>query len=928
MPISWNEAKNRALVFSKDWAGAKKEASEKQTFWNEFFEIFGISRKRVATFEESVKKYEGENGSIDLLYPGKLIVEHKSAGKNLEDAYQQAVEYAMGLPEKVAPTHIVVSDFAHFHVYVLENPQEVKKYEFELKDLPKHVRLFGFLMGYQTVEVKPEDPVNQKAVKAIAKLHDALKRVGYAGHKLEVLLTRLVYCFFADDTGIFDELESFESYITNRTNEDGTDTGLVLSQIFQVLNTPPDQRQKTLDEDLAKLPFIDGHLFHETLEFPAFDSAMRQTLLECSAFDWGKVSPVIFGSMFQSVMDEKARHDLGAHYTSETNILKVINSLFLDDLKAELEAAGNNKKKLAEFKQKLADLKFLDPACGCGNFLVVTYRELRRLELEALKRMKIVVDTNQRQATVLQFGTFSQVNVDQMYGIEIEEFPARVAELALWLTDHQMNMELSAEFGENFVRLPLKAHPNIHIDNALKLDWNDVITKDRVSYILGNPPFVGSKIMSDEQRVELAGLFKDIHGAGVLDYVTGWYIKAAEYIQGTVVRVAFVSTNSITQGEQVGILWKPLLENYGIRIQFAHRTFKWTNEAPGRAAVFCVIIGFALLDSAKKYIFEYEDVRGEPHKLTAQNINPYLVDAPSVLIESRSKPLCDVPLIGIGNKPIDDGSYLFTPEEKAEFLKKEPQAKPYFRRWLGSDEFINGYERWCLWLGDCPPEQLRKMPEAMKRVEAVKKFRLASKSRPTQKLAETPTRFHVENIPEHEYLLVPRVSSERRRFIPIGFIGKDTLSSDSVHIVPDATMYHFGILTSEMHMAWVRQVCGRLESRYRYSKDIVYNNFPWPQSPSAERVKAVEVAAQGVLDTRAKHQGATLADLYDPNSMPPDLVKAHQTLDKVVDRCYGTKKFENETQRLEFLFGVYMELVEASHREQNKENSRPLKRMA
>jgi len=919
MPISWNEAKTRALGFSKEWIDAKKEASEKQTFWNEFFQVFGISRKRVATFEESVRKYEGEHGSIDLLYPGKLIVEHKSAGKNLDDAYQQAIEYAAGLPEKIAPTHIVVSDFAHFRVYDLEAPQEKRMHEFPLSDLVKHVKLFGFLMGYQTVEVKAEDPVNQKAVKAIAKLHDALKKSGYAGHQLEILLTRLVYCFFADDTGIFDELDSLQEYFEKRTNMDGSDMGPILTQIFQVLNQPMENRQNTLDEDLAKLPLIDGPLFKEHLDLPSFNSDMRRTLLECSAFDWGKVSPVIFGSMFQSVMDEKARHDLGAHYTSETNIFKVINSLFLDDLKAELEAAGNSKKKLAEFKQKLADLRFLDPACGCGNFLVVTYRELRRLELEALKRMNIVVDTNQRQATVLQFGTFSQVNVDQMFGIEIEEFPARVAELALWLTDHQMNMELSAEFGERFVRLPLKVHPNIHIANALRIDWNDVIPKEKVSYILGNPPFSGYSIMSKEQRSDLVQLFRDVHGAGVLDYVTGWYLRAAEYIQGTNIRVAFVSTNSITQGEQVGILWKHLIKTFGIYIQFAHRTFKWTNEAPGRAAVFCVIIGFSLLDDGKgRRLYEYENVAGEPHLVEAHNINPYLVDAPNVVLDKISKPLCDVPKMVKGSQPTDGGYLLLDDEEKKEVCKKDEIACKYIRPLLSAKEYLNGLRRWCFWLKDASPADLRTSPGLRDRLSKVVEFRQNSNKAVTRQLASMPALFAEIRQPNFDFILVPRVSSESRRFIPMSFFSKDMIVGDTCQSIPNATLYHFGVLQSTMHMAWVRQVCGRLKSDYRYSNKIVYNNFPWPQSPNAEHAAAVEKAAQGVLDTRTKHPGATLADLYDPNTMPPDLLKAHQALDKAVDRCYGTKKFDNETQRLEYLFGMYKELVEREGERVNK----------
>lgn len=911
MTLSWNEVRARANQFSRKWAGTTSEAGEKQTFWNEFFDIFGISRKRFATFEESVRKYEGQHGSIDLLYPGKLIVEHKSAGKNLDDAYQQAIEYANGLPEKVAPAFIVVSDFAHFRVYDLEKPQAERMHEFQLSDLQKNIRLFGFLLGYQTVEVRTEDPVNQKAVKAVAKLHDALKRSGYAGHQLEVLLTRLVYCFFADDTGIFDELDSFQNYIERRTSEDGSNTGPILAQIFQVLNQPTENRQNNLDEELTKLPYIDGPLFEERLDLPAFDSDMRKTLLECSAFDWGKISPVIFGSMFQSVMDEQARHDLGAHYTSETNIFKVIEPLFLDELKNELEAANRNKQKLHAFLTKIRNLRFLDPACGCGNFLVVTYRELRRLELEALKKLNIHAETGSRQTTALSFGALSQVNVDQMFGIEIEEFPARVAALALWLTDHQMNMELSAEFGENFVRLPLKTHPNIHNKNALQLDWGDVISKDRLNYILGNPPFVGSKIMTNEQRSEIASLFEGVHGAGVLDYVTGWYIKAAKHIQGTNIEVAFVSTNSITQGEQVGILWKELMEKYGLHINFAHRTFKWTNEAPGRAAVFCVIIGFSLFNKQGKIIFEYEDIKGEPHKIAAKNINPYLIDSTNINLTAKSKPISKVPEIKFGSQPIDGGNLILSDEEKNALEKKYKNISHLFKKYIGAQELINGGSRWCLWLKNIPPQDYRKIPEITSRLEKVREMRTNRGNAAKSNIQNTPHLFASERHPNSgTYIVIPSVSSEKRRFIPIDIYSHEIIASNLCLIIPNATLFHFGILTSTMHMAWVRQVCGRLESRYRYSNKIVYNNFPWPKNPTEVQMKAVEKAAQDVLDARKVHPGSTLADLYDPNTMPSDLVKAHQALDKAVDKCYGKKTFANEMERLELLFSMYKELTE------------------
>ena len=527
---------------------------------------------------------------------------------------------------------------------------------------------------------------------------------------------------------------------------------------------------------------------------------MRDMLLECCGLDWGLISPAIFGALFQSVMDQQLRRNLGAHYTTEKNILKLIRPLFLDELRAEFERVKRQPKKLSEFHQRLAALKFLDPACGCGNFLVIAYRELRLLELDILRVAHGKAE--RRSLDVAQFNILC--DVDQFFGIEIEEFPAQIAQTALWLMDHQMNMRVSEEFGNYFVRLPLKKSATILHGNALQTDWREIVKPKELSYILSNPPFVGAKYMHDDQRADIAWVFHDVPGAGLLDFVAAWYRKAAEFMaDNPAIRTAFVSTNSITQGEQVGVLWPDLLR-HGVKIHFAHRTFQWSSEARGQAAVHCVIIGFGLHDAADKRIFDYETPQAEAHEIKARNINPYLADAPDVIVPRRSTPLCAVPEIGIGNKPIDNGHYLFTPEERDEFLKKEPAAEPYFRRWLGSDEFINGYERWCLWLGNCPPDILRKLPEAMKRVEAVRRFRLASKSAPTKRLADTPTHFHVENIPRDSFLLVPKVSSERRRFIPLGFMQPDTLVSDLVFIVPSATLYHFGVLSSAMHMGWMR----------------------------------------------------------------------------------------------------------------------------
>ncbi|MGD9887897.1 MAG: class I SAM-dependent DNA methyltransferase [Halothiobacillaceae bacterium] len=895
--LSWNDIRARALAFSNEWADASRENADAKPFWVSFFNVFGLSAKRVASFEEPVKKLGAKQGFIDLFWKGVLLVEHKSRGKNLDAAYTQALDYFPGIQERDLPRYIIVSDFARIRLHDLENGEE---HEFQLEELHQNIQLFGFIAGYQTRSFGTQDPVNIKAAELLGRLHDTFEASDYSGHALEVLLVRILFCLFAEDTSIF-ERQIFQDFIEQRTHEDGSDLGARLAHLFQVLNTPPEKRGKNLDDQLAAFPYVNGKLFGETLLIPDCNRAMREALLNCSALDWSRISPAIFGSLFQSVMDSRERRNLGAHYTTETNILKAIHPLFLDTLETEL-AACKTTRQLEAFHDKLAQIRVFDPACGCGNFLVIAYRELRRLELETLQRLRthgqLALDTS---ALVL-------VDVDQFYGIEIEEFPAQIAQVALWLTDHQMNMRVSEAFGQYFVRLPLKKAPNIVHGNALRLDWHDVVAPEKLSYIVGNPPFIGAKFLNDAQRSEMTGIFAGVKNAGLVDYVSAWYRKATDYMQANpAIHAAFVSTNSITQGEQVGALWPDLLAR-GIKLHFAHRTFQWTSEARGKAAVHCVIIGFGLRDVSEKWIFEYDNPKSEPHAIKVSRINPYLVDAPDVVLANRSKPLCAVPEIGIGNKPIDGGHYLFTPDERDAFIAIEPNAAQWFRRWLGADEFINGYERWCLWLGDCPPNELRRMPEALKRVEAVKQFRLASKSAPTRKLAETPTRFHVENMPDSTYLLVPRVSSEKRVYVPIGFIRVDTLTSDSALISKNATPYHFGILTSMMHNAWMRAVAGRLESRYRYSAGIVYNNFPWPEPTDKQRA-SIEQCAQAVLDARADFPAATLADLYDPRTMPPELVKAHQALDKAVDAAYGVRSFESEAKRVAFLFERYQQLA-------------------
>ncbi|MBV5339409.1 MAG: class I SAM-dependent DNA methyltransferase [Deltaproteobacteria bacterium] len=957
MPLSWNEIRSRALAFSREWEGESSEDAEAKSFWDGFFNIFGVTRRRVASFETPVKKEDGRGGYIDLLWRGVLLVEHKSRGKDLDRATRQALDYFPGLKERDLPRYVLVSDFAHFRLYDLD--QDVSHgrscadpgacdtgpslvCEITLAELHLHIRHFGFIAGYQTRAFDPEDPVNIRAAERLGRLHDLLRVTGFDGHPLEVFLVRLLFCLFAEDTAVF-ERRQFQDYLENRTGVDGRDCGMHLAQLFQVLDTPPASRPNTLDDDLAAFPYVNGQLFREFLPIAAFDSKLREALLDCCALDWSRISPAVFGSLFQSIMDGKARRAAGAHYTSETNILRLIGPLFLDALKSELERVKGNRNRLAEFLKKLARLTFFDPACGCGNFLVIAYRELRKLELAALRY------AHKSGQMVLDVSQLIQVNVDQFHGIELEEWPARIAEVALWLTDHQMNLAVSEEFGQYFVRLPLTKAPHIVHGNALELDWNEVVPAPHLDYLLGNPPFLGKNFQSPGQRADVARIFAGVPGCMNLDYVACWYRKAVEYIATTphpllekkegafcsppgsggvwvgraqqaregaeAIRAAFVSTNSITQGEQVSVLWPDLLQR-GLKIQFAHRTFQWDSEARGKAAVHCVIIGFGLGDMAEKWLFDYDTPKSEPHAVKVVNINPYLVDGPDVVAIKRSKPLCQVTEMVNGSKPTDGGNLLLSAMDKEQLLAVEPQAAPWIRRFSMGDEYINGIDRYCLWLKDCPPQELRRLPEVLKRVEAVRQMRLASTDSATRKDAAIPMLFQKIRQPESDYLALPRVSSERRVYIPIGFLPAGHIAGDKLHTIPHATLFHFGIVTSVMHMAWMRAVTGRLKSDYQYSATIVYNNFPWP-TPTDTQQTAIETAAQAVLDARAKFPEATLADLYDPLTMPPVLLAAHHALDRAVDTAYLSSGFcrmssaPTESQRVAFLFGRYQELVGA-----------------
>ena len=892
MALSWNEIKDRALNFSKEWADTSNEEADAKPFLVEFFNVFGISSKRVSTFEHRVKKLDDKDGYIDLLWKGTILIEMKSRGKNLDKAYQQAIDYTHGLKQHELPKYILISDFENFRLYDLE---EDKHIEFKLNDLVNNVQHFGYILGYQKKVYKEQDPANIKAAELMGKLHDRLEEIGYTGHPLEVYLVRILFLLFAEDTTIFNK-QQFQEYLEHRTAEDGSDLASKLQELFQVLNTAKENRFKNLDEQLADFPYVNGKLFEENLPTASFDTKMRQALLDCCYIDWSKISPAIFGSMFQSVMNPKERRNLGAHYTSETNILKLIKPLFLDELWKEFESIKDNKNKLPEFHKKLSTLKFLDPACGCGNFLVITYRELRLIEFEVLKAL------NKSGQSFLDISQILWIDVDQFNGIEYEEFPARIAEVAMWLIDHQMNMLVSSEFGQYFVRLPLKKSAKIVHADALETDWENVVSKNELSYIIGNPPFIGSNIMKQNQRDQIVREFENLAGGGTLDYVTGWYIKSSKFIQDTKIKVAFVSTNSIVQGEQTNLLWGLLQNKYGIKIHFAHRTFKWNNEAKGNAAVYCVIVGFANYDTNNKSIFEYEDIKGEAHEIKAKNINAYLIDGKDILVEKKTKPICNVPNIIKGNYYAKSEGLIIEEEDLEYLVTNEANAKKWIKLLIGADEFINNRKRYCLWLVDCPPDELRKMPLVLERVNRVREDRLKSTDKGMQNLA--PTRFRETNNPE-KCLVIPVVSSERRKYIPMGFIDKNTISTNGNLIMQDAELYHFGILMSTIHIAWVKNICGRLKSDYRYSKDIVYNNYPWPENPNEKQIKAIETASQKVLDARLQFPNSSLADLYDPLTMPPVLVKAHNELDKAVDLAYRPQAFTSEANRMVFLFELY-----------------------
>lgn len=921
MRLSFNEIRVRAAKFAADYADATYEKGETQTFYNDFFGIFGVERRSVARYEEHVKKLNNRSGFIDLFWPKVLLVEQKSAGRDLVKAGTQAGEYFDALKETDRPRFQLLCDFQTFQLLDRDTREETV---FALADLPKHVEKFGFIMGMEKRSFKDQDPVNIEAAELVGHLHDALEAGGYSGHKLEVFLTRLVFCLFADDTGIFEPRDIFLEFLETRTNIDGSDMGPLLTQLFEVLDTPEDQRQVNLDEDLARFPYVNGSLFSDAIRTPAFNSAMRERLIEAARFNWSGISPAIFGSLFQSVMNKEERRKAGAHYTTEKNIMKVIGPLFLDDLRAEFETIRSRKtgrKKLFQaFHDKLAKLTFMDPACGCGNFLIITYRELRLLEIDLLREL------NPKGQLNLDALILSRIDVDQFYGIEYAEFPARIAETAMWMMDHIMNAQLSLIFGQVFLRIPLRKSPSITHGDALELDWESLLPPAQCSYIIGNPPFVGAKYQSELQRSQVRRIADLGKSGGTLDFVAAWFLKAGAYGKDVGVPFAFVSTNSIVQGEQVAQLWPSLFGKYKIEISFAHQTFAWGSEARGKAAVHVVVLGLepAVTARSVRRLFSYPDIKDDPIETQHTVISPYLIDAsglanPHLVVREVSQPMNGLSKLIIGSKPIDGGHFIFSGDQRDAFLATEPQAAPYIRPYIGAREFLNGGDRHILCAATIPPQEFKNMPQTKAVIAQVREYRLGNipakgKDESTMKtpgmsslsLAETPTAFHVTVLPKAPFLVLPEVSSERREYAPIGWLEPPTVPSNLVRIVANATRPEFSILTSAMHMAWLRTFGGRLKSDYRYSIGLVYNTFPMP---TAKDLSKLETHAQAILDARAKFPDATLAELYDPDIMPAELRRAHVANDKAVDKLYRKSSFTSERERVEHLFMLYEKMT-------------------
>lgn len=939
MPASKKEAKE----FVKRWqkrlaaipAGSNNEQQDTQKFWVDLLiNVLGIPSNTIDSFVDFERKVRGRR--IDVFVSDhNFLCEQKSWGIDLdkpeprnggmETPLQQAMWYARHLPYSERPRWVMTCNFGTFRLYDLDNerPEDTVQ-EFSLEELPDSLYLLSFLTSNETSRLHKEQQLSIEAGAYVSRLYDALakqyhhieekdERAQEEQRSLNVLITRIIFLLYAEDADLLQSHQAFGRYCEG----DPAKLRRKLVDLFETIDTPLDQRDEYMDEDLAAFPYVNGGLFADSsIIVPQMTPEILEAITDASQdFDWREISGVIFGGVFEGTLNPETRHAGGMHYTSVENIERCLRPLFLDELWDELHeaegerTAAKRKQALARLHDKVASITIGDPACGSGNFLTEAYRQLRTIENRIIED-ELSEETGNAGQTSLVIAQDSPVRVslDQLYGIEINDFAVSVAKTALWITEEQMLRKTQEIYvGYDFDFLPLRSLSNLHEGNALKTDWSEVFPDD-LTYLVGNPPFLGARNQSKEQKAELLEVFDGAKNAGNIDYCGAWYMKAARFTQGKRTRCALVSTNSICQGEQVANLWKPL-HDLGIHIDFAHNTFRWDNEAADKAHVFCVIVGFSR-ENCEKRLYVHDTPDTAEVKKAAKSINAYLSDAPDAFVWNRNKPICDVPKIGIGNKPIDGGFYLFADEEKTDFLNREPGAKSYFHRWIGSREFLHGESRWCLYLGDATFAELKELPRCRERIEAVREYRLASKSVPTRKLADRPAHFHVENMPKGNSIVVPKVSSERRRYIPMGFVGPETLCSDLVFLIPNASLYHFGILQSQFHNAWMRTVAGRLKSDYRYSGGIVYNNFVWPE-PTVSQREEVERCAQAVLDARDAQEGATLADMYDPKNETffPELMAAHKALDAAVEAAYGIDFGGDEEKIVAHLFNLYAKKV-------------------
>ena len=909
--------------FAQRWRGRGYERGESQPFWLDLLEnVFGIATPTDGFIRFEDHRMVDSSNFIDARIPStRVLIEQKSLGKDLRagirqsdgsllNPFQQARRYVVSLPVSEHPRWIVTCNFSEFLVYDMEQPNGEPE-EILLENLEKEYYRLQFLVDVKSEHLSREMEVSMQAGEMVGRIYEKLLEQyidptnAHSLKSLNILCVRLVFCLYCEDAGVFGRRDMFHDYLVQYDVEN---IRAALIRLFKVLNTPLEERDPYLMDSLAAFPYVSGGLFEEeNVEIPRFTEEIRTILLENASldFDWSEISPTIFGAVFESTLNPETRRSGGMHYTSVENIHKVIDPLFLNDLRSELDTIleeekvpRQRKKRLEAFQDKLASLRFLDPACGSGNFLTETYLSLRRLENKA------IMEATHGQVMLGDFIVDPiKVNIRQFYGIEINDFAVVVAKTALWISEAQMMHETERIIQKDLEFLPLRNYANIHEANALRIDWNDVVPAAELNYIMGNPPFVGKSFQTEDQKKDMSNVFTGVKSYGNLDYVASWYKKSADYMEGTECKAALVSTNSVCQGIAVPPLWNHLF-NRGIIINFAYQSFIWKNETNDGAAVHCVIIGFSYIDTTNKYIFN-----GERGPVLVSNINSYLLDAPSVIIDDRHEPICDVPKSVVGSFPTDGGNLVIQEDEIENFISHEPSAEKYIRLFLGPLEFINSKKRYCLWLKDCSPNELRSMPMVLERIAAVREFRLASKKQQTQRRADSPHLFAEIRQPDTNYILFPRTSSERRRYLPIGFLPSKVIAGDTI-ILPDATLYHFGILTSNVHNAWMRVVCGRMKSDYRYSSTLVYNNFPWP-TPTDEQKAKIEQTAQQILDARALYPDSSLADLYDELTMPVELRRAHQQNDRAVMQAYGFNvKNMTESQCVAELFKLYQELTE------------------